>query len=138
MSGYVTLLEYNRTTDRWSGRWVVELTSDFEYSLGAGNSPLVIRVPSGFRTDLASIPWALRWVFPPDGPYARAAVLHDWEYALGRFPRSLCDVIFWDAMTNRDLPPEMRVAPITAVCVYLAVRAFGWGPYRKYRRLIPR
>lgn len=34
-------------------------------------------VPSGFRTDLASIPRALHWLLPPSGPYEAAAVRHD-------------------------------------------------------------
>lgn len=38
-----------------------------------------IRIPAGFRTDLASVPrlfWAL---LPPDGVYEKAAVVHDWH-----------------------------------------------------------
>ena len=38
----------------------------------------VIRIPSDFPTDLASVPrlfWAL---LPPNGSYERAAVVHDW------------------------------------------------------------
>lgn len=34
-------------------------------------------VPSGRRTDLASIPRALQWLLPPSGPYEAAAVRHD-------------------------------------------------------------
>jgi hypothetical protein len=34
-------------------------------------------VPSGYRTDLASIPRALHWLIPPAGPYEAAAVRHD-------------------------------------------------------------
>lgn len=38
----------------------------------------VSEVPTGFPTDLASTPKFLwRW-FPPDGPWARAAIIHDW------------------------------------------------------------
>ncbi len=34
-------------------------------------------VPSGRRTDLASVPRPLHWLLPPDGPYEAAAVRHD-------------------------------------------------------------
>lgn len=34
-------------------------------------------VPDGYRTDLASVPRALHWLLPPDGPYEAAAIWHD-------------------------------------------------------------
>ena len=34
-------------------------------------------VPAGFLTDLASIPWFARWLFPKRGPYDAEAVIHD-------------------------------------------------------------
>lgn len=34
-------------------------------------------VSDGYRTDLASVPRALHWLLPPDGPYEAAAVRHD-------------------------------------------------------------
>jgi hypothetical protein len=36
-----------------------------------------IRIPSGFATDLASVPRIFWVLLPPDGTYERAAVLHD-------------------------------------------------------------
>lgn len=42
----------------------------------------VIDVPSGYRTDFASIPRLFWRVLPPAGKYGKAAVIHDW----------LCDV----------------------------------------------
>lgn len=35
-------------------------------------------VPSGFRTDFASVPRLLQWFAPSIGKWTRAAVLHDW------------------------------------------------------------
>lgn len=35
-------------------------------------------VPSGYVTDLASVPRCLHWLTLPYGAYTRAAVLHDW------------------------------------------------------------
>lgn len=34
-------------------------------------------VPSGYRTDLASVPRALRWLIPSAGLHSLAAILHD-------------------------------------------------------------
>ncbi|MET8779882.1 DUF1353 domain-containing protein [Nocardia sp. NPDC004654] len=49
------------------------------------SEPLVYRgdvqeftVPTGFRTDFASVPRALVWLIPRYGAYTRAAILHDY------------------------------------------------------------
>ncbi len=41
----------------------------------------VFVVPMGFRTDFASVPRGLWNLYPKDGPWVRAAVLHDAGYA---------------------------------------------------------
>jgi hypothetical protein len=82
--------------DRFSGKLVLVLLDDKDHpatrdgrSLWGVERPLTYRpsdggdtitVPAGFVTDLASIPrWA--WaVLPPDGPWAKAAVVHDYLY----------------------------------------------------------
>jgi hypothetical protein len=43
----------------------------------------VITVPRGFVTDLASIPSPVSVFLKPDGPYAQAAIVHDYLYAGG-------------------------------------------------------
>lgn len=35
-------------------------------------------VPAGSETDYASVPAAVRWLFPQDDDYTQAAILHDW------------------------------------------------------------
>lgn len=40
----------------------------------------LITVPAGMTTDLASIPRMLATSLPPDGPWARAAVVHDFLF----------------------------------------------------------
>ncbi len=46
------------------------------------DEPLVITVPKGFLTDLASIPSLFHGLLPPDGEYAPAAIVHDFLYQL--------------------------------------------------------
>lgn len=40
----------------------------------------LITVPAGMTTDLASIPAVVSGLLPPDGPWARAAVVHDFLF----------------------------------------------------------
>lgn len=53
--------------------WVVHTPLVYEAHDGARYA-----VPPGFFTDLASVPRAFWWLFPRDGCYRKAAVLHDW------------------------------------------------------------
>lgn len=59
-----------------------------------------LSVPVGFVTDLASIPRAFRNLpaFDPNGKSRRAAVLHDWLYALQALPKAVADTILRDAL----------------------------------------
>lgn len=59
-------------------QWLV--AAPLRYDVGAEGSGEVITVPAGATTDLASIPFPARGIFPPDGPWAKAAVIHDWLY----------------------------------------------------------
>jgi hypothetical protein len=88
-----------------------------------------IHVPEGYKTDFASVPRPLWSLFPPDGVYTQAAVLHDYIYGkrgkgLGRegkdLSRSECDKIFLRAMETLgvDLP--------TRRLIYRGVRLGGW------------
>ncbi len=83
--------------DRFGGKLVLVLLDDkYEPSVRNGRSlwglhdPLdyhpgdrtqMVTVPPGFVTDLASIPrWA--WtLLPPDGPWVKGAIIHDFLYA---------------------------------------------------------
>ncbi len=81
-------------------------------------------VPAGFVCDLASIPWFLRWLYPVDGPWAGAAVVHDHMYTQHDIGRGIADFIFWQLMRQDGVPV------IRAAVFYAAVRTFG-GPARK-------
>jgi hypothetical protein len=102
-------------------RW--ELLSDFSYHVGAYPSVVVIMVPAGFITDLASIPRALWSLLPPHGRYAKAAIIHDWLYFTGIGGRKYADDVFLEAMEVLEVPFWKRKL------MYWAVRAFGGEHY---------
>lgn len=86
-------------------------------------SPII--VPSFFSTDFASVPRPLWNLFPPDGSYTPAAVVHDWLYRKTVFPRSLCDAVFLEAMKACGTTWAERTV------MYLAVRLCGWAARKK-------
>lgn len=61
--------------------------------------PAVI-VPKGFVSDLASVPRVFWGVFPRTGPYAYAAIVHDYLYWYQNSPRSIADEIMAQAMID--------------------------------------
>jgi len=63
-----------------AGRCQWEVGSPLTYEVGAEGSGESITVPPGATTDLASIPRAFWRLYPPDGPWLKAAVVHDWLY----------------------------------------------------------
>ena len=68
------------------GMWLIHEPFDFLDD----NGQLVVRVPGGnWSSDLAStdvLPPLIGRAFPPDGPYAQAAVVHDFVCAAELFP----------------------------------------------------
>jgi hypothetical protein len=116
--------------------WGVE--QPLSYLAGAGADQL-ISVPAGFVTDLASIPRLVWSFFPPDGPWAKAAVIHDYLYAtkgtgnwkghLGvvraaPYTRAEADGILREAMADR------QVGGFERAVIWTAVRlggGAGWG-----------
>jgi hypothetical protein len=81
-------------------------------------------VPAGYVTDFASIPRVGRWLIPPFGRHAIAAVVHDWLYSIGEpGGRDEADDIFRDALD------ELGVDMARRNIMHGAVRAFGAGGY---------
>jgi hypothetical protein len=81
--------------------------------------PLVYRgrrdtfvVPAGFRTDFASVPRVVVWLFPRFGRYTLAAVLHDWltteGLRTGVVSSRDADGLFRRVMTEQQVPPVRR------------------------------
>lgn len=79
-------------------------------------------IPAGFRTDLASIPWYLRWLpgFSPTGLHRLAAILHDYLYTVQDRTRAEADALFLEAMEACGVGPVLRKS------LYAGVRIGGW------------
>lgn len=77
-----------------------------------------VRVPSGFVTDLASIPQIFWPVMPRDGKYLPAAIVHDYLYWRQDRPRQDADMIFNIGMS------DLKVGSIKRGLIYHAVK---WG-----------
>ena len=113
------------------GKWKV--SRPFRYYIGCEGSSSFVNIPEDFETDFASVPRGLWNLFPPDGKYSQAAVLHDFLYCKkGRIKsiignpvsRKTCDEIFLEAMQVLGVPWLSRHI------IFLAVRACGWLPWR--------
>jgi hypothetical protein len=83
-----------------------------------------ITAPEGFQTDFASVPRAFWRFAPPGGPYAAAAVIHDWLYIRKIGTRPQADAIFLEGMKAAGVGWFQRSL------IYRAVRIGGnggWG-----------
>lgn len=90
-------------------------------------------VPAGFVTDMASVPRGLWNLFPPTGPYAKAAVYHDYLYQLGAITRAEADQEFCDGMR------ALGVSWPTRAAMWTALRLFGhkaWDEYANQRLFV--
>ena len=102
-------------------RYRSALLSGQDDSPSSIDNPVIIEVPAGFSTDFASVPRGFWNVFPRDGVYTPAAVVHDWLYRRTNLPRSLCDAVFREAMEVCGTSAMKRWS------MWLAVRLFGWA-----------
>lgn len=122
------------------GRPCVRLLLPVEYRVHADDSPEAITVPAGFVTDFASIPIGLWNLFPPHGPWARPAIVHDFLYEtsgtgvwegrrcitrLADYSRSEADGIFREALAVVGVPGWRRTL------MYRAVRLGGGSGWKK-------
>lgn len=78
-------------------------------------------VPSGYRTDLASIPRALHWLIPPAGPYEAAAVRHDLRCDALNRGEPLVDSRTTDRQFRTDLR-DLGMGPVRRRMMWLGVR----------------
>ena len=90
---------------------------------------ILIKVPVGFLTDIASVPQIFHTVFKPYGKHNRAAIIHDYLYKFkGNFPgynyqftRVEADRIFLDIMKVDGVSWFFRNT------MYLAVKYYNIG-----------
>ena len=113
---------FEQKTRREGFRRVAVVTEDYYYCYPLTRQ--VIRVPRGFETDFASIPYWVSAVFNPIGDGAEAAVVHDWLYAVGeKDRREEADAVFLYGMEQAHVPALQRKM------MYEAVRAGGADNY---------
>ncbi|UWU80712.1 DUF1353 domain-containing protein [Bradyrhizobium huanghuaihaiense] len=94
-----------------------------------GSRLFSVVAPTGFVTDLASIPPAFFSLLRPDGTYAYAAILHDHMYWRQEHSREIADDTLLAAMKDTG------VDPATAWTIHLAVRAAGGRAWDENKRL---
>ena len=100
----------------------VIIDADFEVTV---NGALTIIVPKGFRCDLASIPSVGRaFISKMEG--SEAAVVHDYLYFTGKYPRKFADRVF-QAMLRYS------VSGWKVAAMYRAVRLFGGSSWSTHR-----
>ena len=100
----------------------------FIYTIGS--TKLEIRIPAGFITDFASVPRPLWSIFPKNGEYKLASVVHDFLYWTRACPRQeQADNLFHIAMQELGVPPWRRNA------VYAAVATFGNAAWEENAKL---
>ena len=104
-----------------NGLW--KTAHSFCYYIGIEDSENFITVPAGFCTDFASVPRGLWNIFPPDGKYSQAAVLHDFLYKTHMLTRKRSDKIFLESMQ------VLKVSWLKRHLMYRAVRIFGQGSW---------
>lgn len=102
------------------------LLQSIHYDIGRGQISLVIRVPSGFTTDFASIPWYAQSLFPKFGPHNLAAILHDYLYETKAVGYEIANAIFYEVLRATPGIPKWK-----AVLMTMAVQLGGKGRYNK-------
>ena len=110
------------------GKNLFRLIEPFEYHVGCYPSEEIIRVPNGFVTNFASIPRLIWPIISPIDSHGKAAVLHDWLYDTGEYPRLRCEEIFKEAMEVLNVP-EWQI-----FCIYNSVYLLGWYRWNQLRR----
>ncbi|PAF53256.1 hypothetical protein BKH42_06940 [Helicobacter sp. 13S00482-2] len=96
------------------------VTEEFDYYREANNDE-VIRVPCGFESDFASVPFVFRIFVSPIGRHSKPAVLHDYlceRYHLGEVSRDYCDEVFNEAMKVKGVRAYHRIILFSGVRVY--------------------
>ena len=110
------------------------LQHDFMVSVQIDGQRRALVVPRGLITDLTSVPRPLRIFVGRVGPWLEAAILHDYLYiawqdvpgrGARRADRAFADRTMLLAMT------AARVGWLARMSIYLFLRAFGAGVFRR-------
>ena len=133
MSSFTEPLAY-RSTEVWrNGRRLYQVIKGFSFA--SDLFQIATHVPTGFRTDLGSIPAFVRWWLSPDDPWAQAFVLHDRLYAI-QADREVADMILWESLTipyrmydERGVMGRVTCGVLKRSAIYWAVRIGGRRAY---------
>jgi len=120
----ISELHYRVLPDKRRGRRLIELTRPLVLKLQIASCRLVIIVPKGTQSDLASVPRCLWSLLPPDGEYQEAAIIHDWLYSIGA-SRWFADSVFRQVMKELGVPLWKRWL------LWFGVRCGGWIWWRE-------
>jgi len=82
-------------------------------------------IPTGFVTDLATVPRIFWAIYPPEGKYGEAAVVHDFLCNTSPCPRVVTDYVFREAMES------CGVCWFTRWAMWAGVRGFAIVARRK-------
>lgn len=96
---------------------------------GARTDQKAVTVPRGFVTDLTSVPPEFFSLLRPEGPYAYAAVVHDYLYWFQQRSRLESDEIL------RLVMDEFPVTTADKWAIYAGVRAGGGFAWKKNTNL---
>lgn len=114
---YLVLLDNRDRPAIRAGRSLWALQRPMSYYAGPDRNEEIV-VPAGFVTDLASIPRLVWSFYPPDGPWVKSAIVHDflydtqgdgrWNSAAGvnrekPYSRAESDGILLEGMAERDV-----------------------------------
>lgn len=95
-----------------------------------GQKYKAVTVPTGFVTDLASVPqWLWSSGVRPEGPYAYAAIVHDYLYWVQDRSREEADGIYLMAMEDSKVEKSLRDR------IHSAVRLAGQSAWDRNAKL---
>lgn len=114
---------------RRKGRQIYMLTQALDIQLRNYEQ---IHIPQGFTWDLSSVPrlfWAL---FPPDGEFELASLIHDYLYQTKIMSRERADVeMFAWSKAVAGTTGRNTWSDVDNWIRYAIVRIFGWAVYFK-------
>lgn len=116
---YLVLLDNRDTPAIRDGRSLWALQRPMTYISGHPQAERIV-VPAGFVTDLASIPRLVWSIYPPDGPWVKAAVVHDFLYD------TQGDGCWWRTCGVERNPPYSRREADRILLEGMADRGIGW------------
>lgn len=132
--GFLTEPELIDTGETFHGRRIYELSAPLKFvACDRPEYVNIVSVPRGFKTDLATIPAFLWWIYPPDGPWKNAAIVHDFlcgqrfngTPTIPEVDRHHADSMLRVAMGMiRDVRPGSKIAFYWAVRIYGIASAF--------------